>query len=511
MSEGDAKQGKAHLSIVVCGHVDAGKSTTTGRLLYDLGGIPPREMEKLKDEAKKLGKESFAFAFYMDRNKDERERGVTIACTVKEFFTDNYHYSIIDAPGHRDFIKNMITGSSQADVALLLLPADGNFETAIARGDHAAGTVQGQTRQHARLLNLLGCKQLVVGVNKMDETLAGYKESRYTEVVENVKDCLRKVGWNPAVVENIPYIAMSGFKGDNIVKKSDKMDWYKGKDCVVKTKDGEKKVHVHTLLDALNDMMQVPDRDAEGTLRMPVGGVHKIPGVGTVITGRIERGTVKPGQEVVFPPTHSAGAKSDGKTFSIELHHKSVEAAHPGDNVGICVKALNKDNMPKPGDVMVLKGDELEGVKTFTLQVQILDHPGELKVGYTPIAYCRTAHSACRMEKIVWAMGKSTGKQKVDDPPHVKAGDMAEIVFAPTQNFVVEAFAHCEGLGRIAIMEGNTVVMLGRVVGVEYLGGRVVEIKRAAPKSAAPAKGKKGKKEKKEKKAKKGKKKKGKK
>merc|ERR1711966_107546 len=179
---------KTHMSVVICGHVDSGKSTTTGRLLFELGGIPEREMTKLKEEADRLGKGSFAFAFYMDTQKDERGRGVTIKCTTKEFFTEKYHYSIIDAPGHRDFIKNMISGAAQADVAVLMVPADGNFTTAIQKGDHKAGQVQGQTRQHARLINLLGVKQLVVCVNKMDapET-SEYKESRFTEIRDEMK------------------------------------------------------------------------------------------------------------------------------------------------------------------------------------------------------------------------------------------------------------------------------------------------------------------------------------
>ena len=187
-------EGKEHLSIVICGHVDSGKSTTTGRLLFELGGIPERELEKLKAEADALGKSSFAFAFYMDRQKEERERGVTISCTTKEFFTDKWHYTIIDAPGHRDFIKNMISGAAQADVALLMVPADGNFTVAIQKGNHKAGEVQGQTRQHARLLNLLGVKQLICGVNKMDCDMAGYKQERYEEIRNEMKNMLIKVG-----------------------------------------------------------------------------------------------------------------------------------------------------------------------------------------------------------------------------------------------------------------------------------------------------------------------------
>jgi len=190
-----ANSEKEHLSIVICGHVDSGKSTTTGQLIFQLGGIPERELEKLKAEAERLGKSSFAFAFYMDRQKEERERGVTIACTTKEFFTEKWHYTIIDAPGHRDFIKNMITGASQADVALIMIPADGNFTTAIQKGNHKAGEIQGQTRQHSRLINLLGVKQIVIGVNKMDCDVAAYKKSRYDEIANEMKNMLQKVGW----------------------------------------------------------------------------------------------------------------------------------------------------------------------------------------------------------------------------------------------------------------------------------------------------------------------------
>merc|ERR1719158_1538164 len=193
---------KPHLSVVICGHVDSGKSTTTGRLLFELGGIPEREMQRLKEEAKAINKSSFAFAFYMDRCKEERERGVTIQCTTKEFFTENWHYTIIDAPGHRDFIKNMISGAAQADVGLLMVPADGNFTTAIQKGDVKSAEVQGQTRAHARLLNLLGVKQLLVGINKMDTDIASYKEERYKEISEEMIHMLVKVGWKDDFVTN---------------------------------------------------------------------------------------------------------------------------------------------------------------------------------------------------------------------------------------------------------------------------------------------------------------------
>merc|ERR1712078_805150 len=220
---------KKHLSIVICGHVDSGKSTTTGRLLFELGGIPEREMTKLNEEAQALGKSSFAFAFYMDRCKEERARGVTIQCTTKEFYTDKWHYTIIDAPGHRDFIKNMISGAAQADVALLMVPADGNFTTAIQKGDIKSAEIQGQTRAHARLLNLLGVKQLLVGVNKMDSDVASYKEERYREISEEMGHMLVKVGWKDDFVKNqVPILPISGWEGDNLIAKSTNMPWWQG-------------------------------------------------------------------------------------------------------------------------------------------------------------------------------------------------------------------------------------------------------------------------------------------
>jgi elongation factor 1-alpha len=426
-------------------------------------------MVKLRKEAEALGKQSFAFAFYMDRQKDERERGVTIACTTKEFFTETKHYTIIDAPGHRDFIKNMITGSSQADVALLLVPADGNFVTSIAKGNLKAGEVQGQTRQHALLINLLGVKQLVVGVNKMDCDVAKYGKERFDEISNEMKSMLSKVGWKKDFIKNnLPILPLSGWKGDNLIKKSVNMDWWNGAEVVITggPKNGEKVV-VNTLLDALEKMVYLPERNSDAVMRTPISGVFKIKGTGDVLTGRIEQGTVKPGQEVVFVPTHTTANPCGGKVFTVEMHHKQLESAGPGHNIGMNVKGLPKGNMPRVGDIMVLKSDTSLGpVTSFVAQVKILTHPGELKPGYSPIAFVRTARSAVKMTKIVWKIGKSTGGKKLPDPQFVKANEMAELVFQPQQPFVVDSFKSCEGLGRVAIMEGNSVVMLGKVISI---------------------------------------------
>mmetsp|Transcript_33453 Transcript_33453/g.79349 ORF Transcript_33453/g.79349 Transcript_33453/m.79349 type:complete len:464 (-) Transcript_33453:63-1454(-) len=455
------ESGKPHLSIVICGHVDSGKSTTTGRLLFELGGIPEREMEKLRAEADALGKGSFAFAFYMDRQKEERERGVTISCTTKEFFTDKYHYTIIDAPGHRDFIKNMISGAAQADVCLLMVPADGNFTTAIQKGNHKAGEVQGQTRQHARLINLLGVKQLIIGVNKMDSDVAGYKEARYTEIRDEMVNTLVKVGWKKEfIASSVPIIPISGWIGDNLLKKSDNMPWWKGMDITV----GSEKLHIDYLYQALNDMARQPERNINAKLRLPISGIYKIKGVGDVLAGRVEQGVVKPNEEVVFMPTHTKANPCTGKVFSVEMHHKRVEYANPGDNVGMNIKGLEKNNMPRSGDVMIHKADTTLGhVVDFTAQIQTLDIPGEIKVGYSPIGFVRCGRAACRITELKMKKGKETGGKPLENPHSLKSNEVATVVFKPCQPLVVDSFKNCEGLSRVAFLDGNTAVMMGKV------------------------------------------------
>jgi len=348
-----------------------------------------------------------------------------------------------------------------------MVPADGNFTTAIAKGNPKAGEVMGQTRQHSLLINLLGVKQIIVGINKMDCDVAKYGEARYTEIRDESMSMLEKVGWKKTLIEKeVPFLPISGWMGDNLIKKSDNMAWWKGMDvCILG--DEKKKIHIDTLHDALDKMVQPPGRKLDVAMRTPLSGVYKIKGVGDVLTGRVEQGKVSPGDEVIFLPTHTTATPCTGKVFTVEMHHKQVDMAGPGDNVGMNIKGLDKANMPRVGDIMVLKTDTTIGrCKDFVAQVQILHHPGELKVGYTPIGFVRTGRAPVKMTKINWKIGKETGNAKMENPPSIKANEVAECVFEPTQPFVVDTFKACEGLGRIAIMEGNTVVMLGKITTV---------------------------------------------
>jgi elongation factor 1-alpha len=470
MSKEIDKKDRQHVSVVVAGHVDSGKSTTVGHLLFDLGGIPEREMQKLREEAKALGKDSFAFAFYCDRQKESRLRGITINYATKEFYTPTKHYTIVDAPGHKDFIKNMISGSSTADAAMLLVPADGGFTVATQKENRKANQPQGQTRMHARLLYLLGIKQLIVCVNKMDDKVsADYKEERFKEIADEMKLMLQQVGWpKPFVDACVPVLPLSGWIGDNLIKKSDKMKWWKGCDVKRDPKDKET-IHVETLHDALDTYVTVPARAMDKPLRIPVSSVHNIKGVGTIVCGRLEQGKVKPGDELVFLPTHTESNICTGRVFSIEQHHQNLAEAGAGDNVGMCVKGLNKDHMPKPGDIAILASDQsLKPVKSFTVQAQVISCANEFKAGYCPIGFVRTARSPCALTSIDWRIGKETNGAKVEKPASIKLGDMVQCKFENRQPFVVDSFKNCENLARVAFMDGSQPVMLGKILDVEH-------------------------------------------
>mmetsp|Transcript_18251 Transcript_18251/g.25651 ORF Transcript_18251/g.25651 Transcript_18251/m.25651 type:complete len:514 (+) Transcript_18251:11-1552(+) len=483
---------KPHLGVVIVGHVDAGKSTTTGHLLFELGTMDDRAKADLIAKAKEMKKESFAFAFFMDKQKEERERGVTISCTTKEFHTTNFHYTVIDAPGHKDFIKNMISGASQADVALLMVPAKkGGFEAAIQKGDGSADAQKGQTRHHAELTKLLGIQQIIVGVNKMDEKSVMYDQGRYKEIKKNMLSMLKQSGWKingkltPELKKAgkkkgpnlIPVIPISGWCGDNLIVPSTKMSWFNKKGWTATTPSGIK-TKGETLFQALDQFVEPVTRDLAKPLRCPLSGVLKM-SAGTVITGRIEQGQlekeVKTKTGVTGTPVKFYPSGLKAKVFSIEAHHRQQVKAIAGDNVGICIKGLPKGVFPKAGEVLTL-ADETPGIgktKTFTVSVKIQEHPGKLKVGYTPLVLIRTAKAPCKVTKIHWKVTKANQKAmkskkdldnfKEMDAKFVQKGDMAEIEFEPQMPMVVQSIKDCEGLGRVAVLESNSLVMIGKV------------------------------------------------
>lgn len=425
---------KTHINIVVIGHVDAGKSTTTGHLIYKCGGIDKRTIEKFEKEAAEIGKTSFKYAWVLDKLKAERERGITIDIALWKFETAKYHVTIIDAPGHRDFIKNMITGTSQADVAVLVIASpSGEFEAGISK--------DGQTREHVLLANTLGVKQMIVAVNKMDDTTVKYNEDRFNEIREEVSTYLKKVGYNPAKVAFVP---ISGWNGDNMIERSANMPWYKGP----------------TLLEAL-DAIEPPKRPTEKPLRLPLQDVYKIGGIGTVPVGRVETGILKPGMVVTFAPS---GISTEVK--SVEMHHEALPEAVPGDNVGFNVKNISVKDIRRGYVASDSKNDPAMEAADFTAQVIVLNHPGEIGKGYTPVLDCHTAHIACRFDELLTKIERRTGKVQEENPKSLKSGESGMIKLKPTKPMCVETYAEYPPLGRFAVRDMRQTVAVGVIKNV---------------------------------------------
>ncbi len=413
---------KTHINLITAGHVDSGKSTLLGRLLYDSGAIREEELRKLKETAKELKKETWEFAYAVDATKEERSRGLTIDIMHRPFETKKWFFTVIDAPGHRDFVKNMITGASQADAAI--------FVVSCKQGEG----VQEQTKEHAWLLKVLGVNQLVVAMNKMDTV--NYDEKRFNEVKEEVTKLFKGIGYK---VEEIPFVPVSAYVGDNVVKKSDKMPWYKGP----------------TLFEALDATIKEPEKPINKPLRVPIQDVYTITGVGTVPVGRVETGVMKVGETLVFMPSGV-----NGEIKSIEVHHQQIPQAVPGDNVGFNVRGISKNDVRR-GDVAGHPDNPPTVAKEFTAQIIVLNHPTVITVGYTPVFHCHTASVACRIEEIIAKVDPKTGQVVQEKPDFIKTGDAAKIRVVPTKPFVIEKQSEFPELARFAIRDMGQTVAAG--------------------------------------------------
>jgi len=414
--------------------VDSGKSTTTGHLIYKCGGIDKRTIEKFEKEAQEMGKGSFKYAWVLDKLKAERERGITIDIALWKFETPKFMITIIDAPGHRDFIKNMITGTSQADCAILIIDSTtGGFEAGISK--------DGQTREHALLAYTLGVKQMIVGLNKFDDKTVDYKEERYEEIKKEVGAYIKKVGYN---AEKVHFVPISGWTGDNMMEKSDKMPWYKGP-C---------------LLEAL-DTIEPPKRPTDKPLRLPLQDVYKIGGIGTVPVGRVETGVLKPGMVVRFSPT-----EKETEVKSVEMHHEALTEAVPGDNVGFNVKNLSVKDIRRGFVTSDTKREPATETASFMAQVIILNHPGQIANGYAPVLDCHTAHIACKFAEIEQKIDRRSGKSIEDNPKFVKSGDACIVKLIPSKPMCVESFTDYPPLGRFAVRDMRQTVAVGVVKSV---------------------------------------------
>ena len=421
-------KGRVHINLVFIGHVDHGKSTTVGRLLYDTKNIDEQEMRKLKDKAKELGKAGFEFAFIMDNLKEEQERGVTIDLAHKKFETTKYYFTIIDAPGHKDFIKNMITGASQADAGVLTVsanPSDG---------------VQAQTKEHVFLARTLGVNQLIIYVNKMD--MAKYDQKRFDEVKKQVSELLKSVGYKP---EEIAFIPGASLPGDNVANKSENMSWYTGK----------------TLLETLDELKE-PEKPTELPLRLPIQDVYKIKGIGVVPVGRIETGVMKVNDKIVVVPGRE-GKGVHGEVKTIEMHHEQMTQAEPGDNIGFNVRGIGEKDIAR-GDVLG-HADNVPTIATeFTAQMVVLNHPTVITKGYTPVFHIHTAQVACQVMAIEKKLDPATGQTKEENPDFIKNGDAAVVRLKPVSPMVIERQKDIPQMARFAIRDSGTTVAAGMCI-----------------------------------------------
>ncbi|MCB9358292.1 translation elongation factor EF-1 subunit alpha [Candidatus Woesearchaeota archaeon] len=421
---------KPHLNLVFIGHVDHGKSTTVGRLLFDSGNIPEQEMRKLKDKAQELGKGGFEFAFVMDNLKEEQERGVTIDLAHKKFSTPKYDFTIIDAPGHKDFIKNMITGASQADAAVVVVAANDG--------------VNAQTKEHIFLSRTLGVNQIIIAINKMDISGVDYSEDKYNKVKEEVSNLLKQVGYK---VDQIPFLAVASLHGENICKKSDKMAWYKGK----------------TLLESIDDL-QVPEKPIDKPLRLPIQDVYNITGIGVVPVGKVETGIAKVGMKVTAMPGRE-GKGVPGELKSLEMHHEQFQEVEPGDNVGFNVRGWGKKDIAR-GDVMGPADAPPTVATEFTAQIVVLNHPSVMTVGYTPVFHIHTAQIACQIVAIEKKINPATGEVLQENPDFIKNGDAAIVKIKPIQPMVIETQKEIPELSRFAIRDSGQTVAAGMCIAI---------------------------------------------
>ncbi|MDE1871491.1 MAG: translation elongation factor EF-1 subunit alpha [Candidatus Micrarchaeota archaeon] len=417
---------KPHLNLIFIGHVDHGKSTTVGRLLYESGAITDRDIARFKELTQQFNRPTFEFAFVMDNLKEERERGITIDIAHKEFQTQKYFFTIIDAPGHRDFVKNMITGASQADAAVLVISAEEGIKP--------------QTREHAILINVLGVPQLIVGINKMDSPQVNFSQQKYEQIKTEATTLLKQLGFKTDKVLFVPYSAL---EGSNAGKKSEKMAWYTGP----------------TLLASL-DTLIVPEKPTSKPLRLPIQDVFSISGFGTVPVGRVETGVVKVGDPIVIMPS---GAKSEVK--SIEMHHQQMQQAEPGDNIGFNIKNVDRKDI-KRGDVIGPTSSPPTVATEFTAQIIVLHHQNVIARGYTPVFHIHTAQLACTITDILERKDPKTGQTAAQNPETIKTGDVAIVKIKPTKPICIEKFSEFPQLGRFAIRDMGETVGAGIILDV---------------------------------------------
>jgi len=432
------KKDKPHMNLVIIGHIDNGKSTLMGHVLVLSKAVSEREEREIEKIAKDLDRETFKFAFFMDRLAEERKRGITIDLAFRKFETEHKYFTIIDAPGHRDFVKNMITGASQADAAILVISAKtGEMETSTGEN--------GQGREHAYLAKTLGIKSLIVAVNKMDDPSVGFQEKRFNDCKEEISKLLKLVGYN--LEKDVQFIPVSAYNGDNLLERGPNLPWWKGP----------------TLLQAI-DQLPLPKKPLDKPLRIPIQDVYKIKGAGVIPVGRVETGEIRVGQKLIVQP--SAFVQ---ECKSIEMHHEAMEKAGPGDNIGFQIRnadmnVLKRGYMVGPAEKPPACVTETGWIEAHTI---VIFHPSAINVGYTPVVHAHTAQISCRFKELVRKVDRQTGQTIDEAPTFLKQNEAGVVRLQPLKKFCVEKYKDFPEIGRIAVRDMGRTVAVGVVLNIQ--------------------------------------------
>ncbi|MBT3582272.1 elongation factor 1-alpha [Candidatus Woesearchaeota archaeon] len=422
---------KPQVNLAFIGHVDHGKSTLVTRILLASGAVNPHTIEQYRKLAEEEGKPGFEFAYVMDDFPEERSRGVTIRAQIKKFDTKQHHFTISDAPGHQDYVSNMIKGTSQAEAAVLLVDAKEG--------------VMPQTREHLILAKTFGINQVLIAVNKMDATIPPYSKDVFNSTVNDVSDLFKEIGFKD---DQYSFIPVSAIKNDNISERSQNMSWYKDR----------------TLINKLDDFQ--PSKDYSGLpLRWPLHDIMKVKTVGYIPVGYVYAGSIKPGDEIVFMP----GA-NHAVVKTLEEHHIGVDVGRKGDPVGANLRVIgkwdkNKKNL-RSGYVAGPADNPPTVADTFTANIMLLEHSTPIYVGYAPMIHVHEAHVKSSIEQMLKKYDPKTMEVIEENPSFLMKGDLAEVVFRPKAPLVIEPLSKMPPLGRFAMRDHGKTVGAGTVTSV---------------------------------------------
>ncbi|KAI8970711.1 P-loop containing nucleoside triphosphate hydrolase protein [Pilobolus umbonatus] len=423
-------EGKEHVNVVFMGHVDAGKSTMGGNILYLTGMVDKRTLEKYEKEAKEAGRESWYLSWALDTNTEERAKGKTVETGRAYFETDKRKYTILDAPGHKNFVPSMIQGASQADIGVLVISArKGEFETGFERG--------GQTREHTMLAKTSGINKLVIAVNKMDDPTVKWDKARYDEIVSKLSPFLKATGFNPKT--DVHFMPVSGFTGANLKERSKDCSFYSGP----------------SLLEYLDDSKMI-DRKLNAPLMIPISEKYK--DMGTIVVGKVESGHIKKGQSILLMPNK----QMTEITAIYNETEDEVDHAMCGDNIRLRLKGVEEEDV-HPGFVLCGKKNPVKTCTAFEAQLAIIEHKNIISAGYTAVLHVHSASEEITLAALLHSIDKKTGKRSKRPPPFVKQGQKVIARIETAGPICVETFARYPQLGRFTLRDEGKTVAIGKI------------------------------------------------